>query len=801
MAPIRPFKVIVAGGGVAGLTLANMFQQFGIDYILLESHNQIAPAVGASIGLMPNGLLILDQLGHYETIQSLAQSGCIKNSHFRSKDGKSFIHNENMLGKLEKRQWLLQMLYDQVQSKDRIQLNSRVNTIELHNDSVSVQTTDGKSFVGDILVGADGVHSTVRNEMHRLAAETEPSYFPAHEEDLVPCYYQCSFGIAKDVEQWPHGEQCITLGYGKSFLIVSGPEGRCYWFLFVKLPETKYGKDIPRYSMEDEAEFVKQYQDLHITEDLTFGQLFSRRLSSTLTPLHEVVYQKWYYKRVVTVGDAAHKPNPIGGQGGNGAMETCAALLNIIVNVKKNRNDSLDGLSGQEIESILRQMQQARMQRAKNIVSESRHIQSLFAYENPLLSKLLLEVVSPFQADDLMLDIVGEKCLGTMHIKHLPVPRRSRLLPFHFELPAIPWSPMIGSRVRLGFCALMGAILFATTKSWNGDFWSVESSAVFEATESRWLNDVPLNEFYQVTPITGSHTMARVQGVFLLSQLLSPLLIYTIEGYRTGSHGTLLSLPCLFMWGIGMQGIRRTAPFHAILSALQASETIAGRFVSVRVAQSLVLALIVGYMLPVVMGFLLMWDLETQQFWTTLHQFTPPLFSIAVSLLSRIRSRRYGSKQGPEHNEKDEDKDNAKGKDHRTTADVPALQSAYIFAAVFQGTAYLATLAYLINHPDFTMEDILFHQPQPHGSKLNISTISRVLDAFFKHEVSFLASVSFYSIYTIFGLRQKGYLVTRDAIMAMAAVVFGQIIIGPSATWAALWAWREDVISSLSIVM
>lgn len=116
--------------------------------------------------------------------------------------------------------------------------------------------------------------------------------------------------------------------------------------------------------------------------------------------------------------------------------------------------------------------------------------------------------------------------------------------------------------------------------------------------------------------------------------------------------------------------------------------------------------------------------------------------------------------------------------------------------------AYLATLGYLINHPDFMMKDILFHQSQPHGSKWNISTISRVLDAFFKHEaVSFPASVSFYTIYIIFGLRQKGYLTTRDAIMATTTVVFGHMIIGPSATWAALWAWRKGVITGLSITM
>ena len=157
------------------------------------------------------------------------------------------------------RQWLLRVLYDQILDKDKIHINSRAHVVELQDNNVLVRTLDGRVFTGDILVGADGVHSTIRHEMRRLASETDPSYFPASEEDGVPCYYQCSFGIAKDVAQWSYDEQCFTLGRGKSFLVASGPEGRCYWFLFVKLPEIKYGKDIPRYSKEDEAKFVRGF--------------------------------------------------------------------------------------------------------------------------------------------------------------------------------------------------------------------------------------------------------------------------------------------------------------------------------------------------------------------------------------------------------------------------------------------------------------------------------------------------------------------------------------------------------------
>lgn len=64
----KPFKVIIVGGGVAGLTLANCLQQANINYVLLEARSAIAPQVGASIGIFPNGCRIFDQLGVFDKI-------------------------------------------------------------------------------------------------------------------------------------------------------------------------------------------------------------------------------------------------------------------------------------------------------------------------------------------------------------------------------------------------------------------------------------------------------------------------------------------------------------------------------------------------------------------------------------------------------------------------------------------------------------------------------------------------------------------------------------------------------------
>lgn len=64
------FKVIIAGGSIAGLVLANMLEQLGIDFLVLEAYPEIAPQVGASIGFFPNGCRVLDQIGCFDGIRA-----------------------------------------------------------------------------------------------------------------------------------------------------------------------------------------------------------------------------------------------------------------------------------------------------------------------------------------------------------------------------------------------------------------------------------------------------------------------------------------------------------------------------------------------------------------------------------------------------------------------------------------------------------------------------------------------------------------------------------------------------------
>ena len=73
MATRKDVKVLIAGGSVAGLALANVLKHLEIDYLVLEKYGKVALDMGASIGIFPNRFRTLDQLGCYNSIMDLVE--------------------------------------------------------------------------------------------------------------------------------------------------------------------------------------------------------------------------------------------------------------------------------------------------------------------------------------------------------------------------------------------------------------------------------------------------------------------------------------------------------------------------------------------------------------------------------------------------------------------------------------------------------------------------------------------------------------------------------------------------------
>ncbi|KAF2646007.1 putative monooxygenase [Massarina eburnea CBS 473.64] len=770
------FRVLIAGGGVAGLTLAIMLEKFDIDYILLEGHDDIAPAVGASIAMFPNGTRILDQLDCYEPLLDLADLPTLNGaSSMRDVTGKEIGGVAGVHKHLERRhgyplmffdrQWLLRVLHDRLEDKSKIHLSQKVDHVSLAEGGVQVTTKSGQKFSGSILVGADGVHSTVRQEMQRVAAQLAPSYFDPGENDRVPAYYLCSFGIAQHVPGWMDGDQVTVLGNGGCQLAIAGPQKRVYWFFFSRLPETKYGKDIPRCTKEMEREFVEKRYNMPITEKVTFGQLYAKRLSSTLTPLHEYVYKKWFFNRIITFGDSAHKPDPISGQGGNNAIESSAELVNVLLRKRDSRANGLSNLSDQEVEAIFAEMQTARHTRAERIVWAAHFQQSLLAFERPLLSSFYWNFLSNLKGNEGTLGLLALNMIRAKRLDALPLKKRPRAVPFLDELPAPPLkSPLLVQILFAGAMAYLVRVAFTTLPRRSFGF-NFTNGAV----------SPPLFD--------GNDAGKMLHSLYSASQLLSPILISILEGYRNGNKGTPLALSILFLVAMQYYGIGTSASVYTLLNSFLTFDSAMGRFVSLEVAHTLVPAVAVGYLVPTMLMNMFVQDRPSFEKWAALWQLTPVLVSIVVYIISS--ALRSWNQKGMTQDEK-LDAELEQYKD----LDVPVLKSTYIQVFGVQAISYLGTLVYALRDPSVSLAKVYFGLS---GSRLDTRALLE------SDMAVAVAAWLLAHLYMIWNLRRLGYIKTRDAFAPTLGAIVGQVLVGPGATWAGLWYWREQALASLNV--
>lgn len=184
------FKVAIVGGSITGLATALHLERLGIDWVLLEGRSEIAPQLGASIALSPNGLAILSQLGCFskvdehshpmQTFTSKTSNG-VPLSEFEFGDRVRSKHGFDIL--ITERVEVVRALYSEIQSKKNIHVGQKVTAISQTDEHVEVSTSSGDRWKADIVVGADGVHSLTRRAMLAMAKAEEPDAFPKDFEE------------------------------------------------------------------------------------------------------------------------------------------------------------------------------------------------------------------------------------------------------------------------------------------------------------------------------------------------------------------------------------------------------------------------------------------------------------------------------------------------------------------------------------------------------------------------------------------------------------------------------------------
>ncbi|KIL84122.1 hypothetical protein FAVG1_12699 [Fusarium avenaceum] len=311
------FRVIIVGGSVTGLTLAHSLHRIGVDYTILEKRAEVAPQEGASIGILPNGARVLDQLGLYNAIEQVTVP--LRASHIHFPDGFHFIsHYPRKIFEsfgypitfLERRR-LLEILYNALPDKSKVQVNKTVSDIEQCSEggkySVRIRTLDGDVYEGDLVVGADGVHSRTRREMWRLSGSSYTDDVPFSEKNSTSVEYSCVFGVSRALSGLRAGEQVMRVYNGRTLVVIPYKDELIFWFLVQKLDQTYEYSNAPRFTLEDAATQCLQVADSVIADGIQFKDVWKTRQAFNMVSLEENLFKTWSFGPVVCIGDSMHK--------------------------------------------------------------------------------------------------------------------------------------------------------------------------------------------------------------------------------------------------------------------------------------------------------------------------------------------------------------------------------------------------------------------------------------------------------------------------------------------------------------
>src|SRR5262245_3161765 len=317
-------STIVVGGGIGGLSLARELSLRGLPVTVLERAPKLV-VVGAGIIMNPNAMAVLERNGlaaavRSESVPYLARDTFDHHGRWLATRDYCRLYASGRLaeGALVHRAHLQQCLWDGL-PVGTVHLGARVTAVAVNRDGVHVRTDGGGSVSGDVLVGADGIHSLVRT---RCFGATEPVYLGYRSHRFV---VQNRDGLEHFTEMLGRG-QCVGL------VPIGG--GQLYvWTTFTSPRGSQaFGLERP----EALRRLFGQFTDGRV------GRAFDQLVSTDdviCTELEEVRHDPWVTGRVALLGDAAHAISPGMGQGAGMAVEGAAVLAEEIARVNHGKED------------------------------------------------------------------------------------------------------------------------------------------------------------------------------------------------------------------------------------------------------------------------------------------------------------------------------------------------------------------------------------------------------------------------------------------------------------------------------
>jgi salicylate hydroxylase len=314
---VKPLHALVIGAGIGGTAAAIALRRAGLDVSLFEQ-TMAQREVGAGIQISPNASRLL---GRYGLGEAMARAAVRPSAivYRRWQDGR-VLGREELGDSIENRYCapyyhfhradLIALLADAFGRKE-IKLGRCLVDVEQDERGVTAHFEDGTSERGDLLIGADGIHSQVRE---RLFGEEKPRFSgQIAYRGLAPAERVAHLGLPLDVTNW--------VGPGGHFVHYFVSSGRFLNFVAVS-DEATWTREqwSDRGSISDAVKIYERWHPQIATILTAVDETFKWALFDR-NPLPD-----WMQGRVALLGDACHPMLPFMAQGAAQAIEDGATL-------------------------------------------------------------------------------------------------------------------------------------------------------------------------------------------------------------------------------------------------------------------------------------------------------------------------------------------------------------------------------------------------------------------------------------------------------------------------------------------
>jgi len=367
----QDFKVAIVGGGVCGLTLAVALAKEGVKFDLYEAASKFGE-IGAGIGIGPNAVRILQELELIDDVlaRSDEQTLNMRSFLFRSGFGEheeiyDYPAQPDDFGMGIHRAAFLDALVNKVDPHST-HFNKRCTNIEpsgSDSSQLTLRFADGTTASADVVLGADGIKSTVRRAItpdihHPPSFSNTVAY-----RGLVPIGDVKAAGVKTDLTKRPIN----FVGKGKHIIVfpIKGDT-----VINVVAFVTDRSVEIGQANLPPEEPWVTPVTKEELLEQYAgWGSDVTGLLGCIQNPnkwsIHVVSppLKSYVNKRIALLGDAAHGMLPHLGAGAGQGLEDAFVLAKLIGHPQTNKSN---------VERILRVYDKVRLARSQMVWEGSR---------------------------------------------------------------------------------------------------------------------------------------------------------------------------------------------------------------------------------------------------------------------------------------------------------------------------------------------------------------------------------------------------------------------------------------------